>query len=261
MKTIKTLFKNLKRYSFLLQELVKKGIKLKYRRSYLGILWTLLEPLLTMLVLVFIFGELLGKGDETFPVYVLTGRLIYSYYASSTKACVSSIRRNAGMIKKVYVPKYLYPVSTVIYNYITFLISLVVLIAVSLVIGVYPTLYVFQVVVPLVILFILALGSGLILAALGVFFRDIEYIWDVATMLIMYASAIFYYPDELLSGNKGIVLQINPVFCIIDNFRSGVFGEAMDLSMMFYSLAFSLALLLIGAVVFRRKQDEFILHI
>lgn len=261
MKTLKKITDNFLKYRFLLSELVKKGIKLKYRRSYLGIFWTLLEPLLTMMVLTFVFGEILGRGDETFPVYVLCGRLLYSFYSSSTKSCSKTIRTNAGMIKKVYVPKYLYPLSSVLYNYIIFLISLIVLVAVALVLGVMPTLYLFQVFVPLIALFLLSLGSGLVLAVLGVFFRDIEYIWDVAVMLIMYTSAIFYYPDKIMSGSKAMVLKINPLFCIIDNFRSAIFGEAMDLSLCAYSLLFALCLIVIGVILFRKKQDEFILHI
>ena len=131
---------NLIQYKFLLSELVKKGIKLKYRRSYLGIVWSLLEPLLTMIVLTIVFGTLYGNTDKTFPVYILTGRLIYSYYSTATKSALKSIRANSAMIKKVYVPKYLYPLSTVIFNYIIFLISLIVLAAVSIVLGNKPTI-------------------------------------------------------------------------------------------------------------------------
>ena len=126
---------NLRQYQFLLSELVKKGIKLKYRRSYLGILWSMLEPLLSMVVLTIVFGTLYGNTDKTFPVYILSGRLLYSFYSSATKAALKSIRSNAAMIKKVYVPKYLYPLSTVIYNYIIFLISLVVLAIVGVILG------------------------------------------------------------------------------------------------------------------------------
>ena len=104
---------NLRQYQFLLSELVKKGIKLKYRRSYLGILWSMLEPLLSMVVLTIVFGTLYGNTDKTFPVYILSGRLLYSFYSSATKAALKSIRSNAAMIKKVYVPKYLYPLSEV----------------------------------------------------------------------------------------------------------------------------------------------------
>ena len=120
-------------YRFLLWELVKKGIKLKYRRSYLGIIWSLLEPLLTMIVLTIVFGTILGNHEKTFPVYILCGRLLYNFYSTSTKAGLSSIRKNAAMIKKVYVPKYLYTLSSILYNYIIFLISLLVLVAVGVV--------------------------------------------------------------------------------------------------------------------------------
>ena len=129
------------RYRFLLGELVKKGIKLKYRRSYLGIIWSLLEPLLTMIVLTIVFGTLFGNKDRTFPVYILTGRLLYTFYSSATKAALKSVRANSAMIKKVYVPKYLYPLSSVLFNYVIFLISLIVLVPVGAVLGVEPTLY------------------------------------------------------------------------------------------------------------------------
>ena len=146
---MKRLFKNFLKYRYLLRELIKKDIKLKYRRSYLGILWTLLEPLFTMIVLTLVFSGFYGKSDKTFPVYILTGRLLFTFFSNSTKAATKSIRSNAGMIKKVYVPKYIYPISTICSNFIFFLISLIVLVAVALVLGVYPTKYVFFAVVPI----------------------------------------------------------------------------------------------------------------
>lgn len=147
---MKTYIENFKKYRFLLWELVKKGVKLKYRRSYLGILWTLLEPLLTMIVLSIVFGTLFGNDDPHFPVYILCGRLMYSFFSSGTNGAMKAIRTNAGMIKKVYVPKYIYPLSSVLFNYIIFLISLIVLVAVGIVLKVYPTIYMLQAVVPLV---------------------------------------------------------------------------------------------------------------
>ena len=113
---------------YLLAELVKKGIKLKYRRSYLGILWSLLEPLMTTAVLTVVFGTLFDNKNKLFPLYILSGRLLYSFFSSGTKACSKAIRANAGMIKKVYVPKYLYPMSSVLFNFIIFMISLLVMI-------------------------------------------------------------------------------------------------------------------------------------
>ena len=252
---------NLRQYQFLLSELVKKGIKLKYRRSYLGILWSMLEPLLSMVVLTIVFGTLYGNTDKTFPVYILSGRLLYSFYSSATKAALKSIRSNAAMIKKVYVPKYLYPLSTVIYNYIIFLISLVVLAIVGVILGVKPTIYLLQAPVALLIILILSYGSGMFLATIGVFFRDIEYLWSVALMLIMYTCAIFYYPSKLLKSGWAWILKFNPLYCTIQIFRSAIFGELMYAPYVIYAAAFSVVITIIGLVCFKKKQDNFILYI
>lgn len=252
---------NLRQYQFLLSELVKKGIKLKYRRSYLGILWSMLEPLLSMVVLTIVFGTLYGNTDKTFPVYILSGRLLYSFYSSATKAALKSIRSNAAMIKKVYVPKYLYPLSTVIYNYIIFLISLVVLAIVGVILGVKPTIYLLQAPVALLIILILSYGSGMFLATIGVFFRDIEYLWSVALMLIMYTCAIFYYPSKLLKSGWAWILKFNPLYCTIQIFRSAIFGESMYAPYVIYAAAFSVVITIIGLVCFKKKQDNFILYI
>lgn len=249
------------RYRFLLAELVKKVIKLKYRRSYLGIVWSLVEPLLEMMVLAIVFGTLLGNEDPTFPVYILTGRLLYSFFSQGTKASLTSIRRNASMIKKVYVPKYLYPLSSVLSNYIIFGISLVVLVAVALLLGVYPTVHIFGVVVPLILLLILTLGAGMILATLGVFFRDLEYLWNVALMLVMYTCAIFYYPERILASGYSWILRLNPLYCVIALFRDSVFGRPFDMQMLLYATGVSVGALVIGLVIFRKNQDKFILHI
>ncbi len=248
-------------YRYLLAELVKKGIKLKYRRSYLGIIWTLIEPLLTMIVLTIVFGTLLGRGDRTFPVYVLSGRLLYSMFSTSTKTAMRAIRSNAGMIKKVYVPKYLYPLSGVLYNYVMFLLSLVVLLAVSVALGVHPNVYTFQAVVPLVTIFLLSLGVGMILATFSVFFRDLEYLWDVALMLIMYTSAIFYFPEKLLQSGYGFILRYNPLFCVIQSFRAAIYGQPMDMGNVVYALGFSLVALAAGFWAFYQKQDQYVLYI
>lgn len=253
---------NFNKYKYLLYELVKKGIKLKYRRSYLGIFWTLLEPLLTMIVLSYVFGSLYGKSDHTFPVYVLTGRLLYSFFSSSTKAAMKSIQNNAKMIKKVYVPKYIYPLSGVIYNYIIFLISLIVLLGVAVVLKVKPTVYLFQSIIPLLLIFIMSLGVGLILATLNVFFRDLEYLWSVGLMLIMYSCAIFYEPARLMKTGHEWVFAVNPVYHVIANFREAVlYGQPLSVQYLIPSLIFSFGTLIIGIFVFYKNQDKFILHI
>ena len=249
------------RYRFLLSELVKKGIVLKYRRSYLGMIWTLLEPLLNMIVLTFVFGTLFGNSDKTYPVYILSGRLLFTCFSQSTKAALRSIRANSGMINKVYVPKYLYPLSSVLYSYVIFGFSLIVLVAVALVLGVWPTIQILWVWLPLLLLVMLSLGAGMIFATLGVYFRDMEYLWDVAITLIMYLCAIFYYPDRFINAGYGWVLNLNPLYCVIATFRNCIFGNPLDWGQIGYAALFSLVALFIGIYVFRKKEDEFILHI
>jgi ABC-2 type transport system permease protein len=265
------LIRNFKKYRYLLGELIRKNIKLRYRRSYLGLLWTLIEPLLTMIVLTIVFEQMLGKGGKDpnipFPVYVLTGRLLYSAFSGSTNAAMKSIRGNSGMIKKVYVPKYMYPLSGIISNFVIFLLSLIVLVAV---IGVFVIMGKYKapvnwetalILVPLLNLLLLSVGVGLVLSTLCVFFRDIEYLWSVLLMLIMYCSAIFYYAKNITNPSTMILLKVNPVFGIIDNFRRSLFGWGIDYNLMLYSFGVSIIILIIGLYLFYRRQDDFILNI
>ncbi|MBO6108462.1 MAG: ABC transporter permease [Eubacterium sp.] len=270
---MKQKIKNLKKYKFLLRELVKKTIKLRYRRSYLGILWTLIEPLLTMIVLTIVFGQLLGRDSTDpafkgvpFPIYVLSGRLLYSFFSSSTNGAMKSIRNNSSMIKKVYVPKYIYPLSGVIANFLIFVISLIVLVGVMsffMINGEYRAPingYMILSVIPLINLFLMGTGVGILLSVMDVFFRDMEYLWSVLLMLIMYCSAIFYFPGRL-GEDAVLLLKCNPLFGIIYNFRVALFGHPFDGVLMLYTWGFTIVIFLIGIYAFYRKQDKFILYI
>lgn len=261
MSQLKESLQEFYRYRFLLSELVKKGIVLKYRRSYLGILWTMLEPLLNMVVLTFVFGTLLGNSDKSFPIYILSGRLLYTCFAQSSKAALRSIRANSGLINKVYVPKYLYPLSSVLYSYVIFGLSLVVLAIVALALGVYPTKYILLIWIPLLLLVLFSLGVGMLLSTMGVYFRDMEYLWEVGLTLVMYMCAIFYYPDRFIEAGFGWVLNLNPLYCIIASFRNCIFGNPLDMGQVLYAFLFSVIALIIGIYIFRKKEDEFILHI
>ncbi len=271
------------RYRYLLKELVIKGIKLKYRRSYLGLIWTLLEPLLTSMVLAFVFGNMLQRGgdvksDMPFTLYILAGRLIYSCFASCTKISMRSIRANQAMIKKVYVPKYLYPMSTVLYNYVLFLLSLIVLVIMMVFFTVTDKTYTavinlnsLQIFIPLLILFIGCVGAGLMLSTVCVFFRDLEYLWDVILMLIMYCSGVFYFVTEKM-GMAHSLIKFNPLYCVISNVRTIIAGKSIftsfdlyagysELKMMVYALGLSVISLVVGVFMFKKHQDNFILHI
>ena len=255
------MIRNFLKHRFLLAELVKKGIRLKYRRSYLGIVWSLIEPILTTIVLVIIFGTLFNNKEQTFPLYIICGRLLYTFFSQGTRQASTSIRKNSSMIKKVYVPKYLYPLSVVLYNYIIFLISLLVLILVAIYTRTPPTPLIWQVIPALILILMLTAGAGMFLATLNVFFRDIEYLWNVILMLIMYMCAIFYYPERLLESGFSWVLRYNPLYCIIDIFRGGMIGYQADLWDYGYAFVFSLVALVGGTWLFMKKQDDFILHI
>ncbi len=258
---MKRFLQNFKKYRFLLSQLVEKDIKLKYRNSYLGIIWTMLEPLLTMIVLTLVFSRLLGKSTQDFPVYILTGRLLFSFYSTASKQSLKAIRNHAGMIKKVYVPKYMYPVASILSNYVIFLISLIVLAGVAIVRHVTPTIWLLQAFVPLIVILGLAFGTGLILSAAAVFFRDLEYLWGVALMIIMYTSAIFYHAEDVVSEKNYWIFKLNPIYACIDNFRSAIFGEPMDLTETAYSACIAVVLTIVGIVTFYKNQDKFILHL
>ena len=253
--------KSLKTYSFLLSELVKRGIRLKYRRSYLGILWSLIEPLMTTVVLVIVFGTLFGRSRE-FPLYVITGRLLYGFFSNATKSGCKSVRRSASMIKKVYIAKYLYPLSSVIFNFIIFAISLLVILPICIYVRIAPHLvYVWQAIPALINLFLITLGASIILAVLNVFFRDIEYLWNVMLMIIMYLCAIFYPVERLMKSGWAWLLSLNPLYGCIELMRGAFIGYSADLYYMAYPFIFGIVSIIIGLIFFKAKQDEFILHL
>ena len=265
--------KNFYKYRYLLSEIVRKNIKLQYRNSVLGMFWTFLQPLLTTLVLVAVFGGIFGadrKGIVNYPIYLLCGRLIYEFFTQSTKRAMRSIRNSASVIKKVYVPKYIYPLSNVISTFVTFLISLTVLACFII------YFYFFSIKqpiinahfllapLPIIILLILSLGVGLILSTLEVFFKDIEYLYEVFCMLLFYVTPIFYNVEQLNITNKifKMALMANPLYSITEMFRDCVLnGVMINPNHLLYSLGFSLLTLVIGFALFYKKQDKFILHI
>jgi len=268
-------FKELYRYRYLLREIVAKNIKIQYRNSVLGIFWTLLQPLLTTLVLVFIFGRLFGTSDPkiiNFPIYVLCGRLLFEFYSQSTKRAMRSVTGSASVLKKVKVPKYIYPLSNVISNFITFLISMIVLVGFTLFFLLNPSgknpapvlnAHILLAPIPLLILFVLCTGVGLILATLSVFFKDIEYLYDVFTLLLFYVTPIFWTIERLRGDTlMETLLKGNPLYHIVEMFRDCVLrGQMFSYNSLLYALGFSLAMLLIGGLAFWRKQDRFILYI
>lgn len=258
---MKTQIKTFYSYKELLWEFVKKDIKLKYRNSFLGIIWSMLNPLLIMVVLTFIFSNLFKNTIPNFPVYCLSGRLIYDFFSQSTNQCMNSITGKSSLIKKIYVPRYLYPLSRTISSFIMFLISLIPLFLIMVVTKVNFTKEILLIIYPLICLFFICLGIGMILATINVFFRDMQHLYSIVLLIIMYASAIFYSPDIIDAKYAGI-LNLNPIFPIISVFRDCILYGRVTYAYSWVLISiYALVSMSIGILVFYKKQDEFILHI
>lgn len=252
---------NFTKYKFLLKELVKREIKAKYRNSVLGIFWSFLNPLLTMIVFTLIFSTIFKRDIPNFPVYVLTGRLMYEFFAGSTKAAMKSVRSNSNIMKNVYVPKYIYALSSILSEFVTFAISLVVLIVVMVVTGASFSVFNFLAIIPIALVLILCVGCGLILATINVFFRDIEYIYGVFTMLLMYGSALFY-PIDIIPAKFLPFFYANPVYAAISGFRDCILtGTFPGIQSMLYLGIFGAVSLIIGVSIFYKYQDKFIFYV
>lgn len=252
---------NFSKYRYLLKELVKRDIKIKYRRSVLGIFWSFLNPLLSMIVLTIIFSTIFAQNIENFPVYFLTGRLVFDFYSQGSKGAMKSIIKNAAIIKKVYVPKYMYSLGVILSSFVTFLLSLIVLFGVMIFTHVNFTIYVLYAIIPIFLLLMFTIGAGLILATVTVFFRDIEHLYGVFITMLMYGSAIFY-PASIIPEQFQFLFDLNPVYGIISLCReSFMYGHAFPLDSLLYVSIWSAGLLIMGIFLFYKYQDKFILHI
>lgn len=263
-----------KKYKNLLLELTRKNVKLKYRNSWLGIFWSFLQPLLNMAVLSVVFSGIFGRSDKyviCYPVFLFTGRLLFDFFTSSTKQAMTSFRRNSAIIKKVYVPKYMYPLSSIFSNFVTFAITMLCLICVWIffkVTGIsnghelYITWYALLFFVPMIILLVFSTGVGLILSVLSVYFRDIEYIWDVVTRLLFYMVPIIYPLQKITTDWIVVVIKINPLYSMIELFRQCVlYGYMMSGKLLLYSTVISVFTLLVGILIFNKASDKLIFHL
>ena len=182
-------------YRDLLKLLVSKDIKLKYRRSVLGYLWSILNPLLIMIVMAVVFSAMFKRNIENFPVYLFCGQLLFNFMNTSTHQAIYSITANAALLKKTYVPRYIFTVAKITSGMVDLVFSLGALIIVMVATGAHFswTCLLF----PFVILqlYVFCVGLGLFLAQANVFFRDIQYLWTIFVQLLMYMSAIFYSVD------------------------------------------------------------------
>lgn len=252
----------------LLIGLTGRDFKLKYRRSFLGILWSMLNPLLIMIVTTSVFSIILRVQpiDMPFAVYFITGSTLFNFFSEASSSSMSSIIYSASLIKKVYIPKYIFVLEKCSFSFINMLFSLIAMMGVILfyvITGeVQLHLTVFLIFIPMIFIFIFSVGVGLMLSALSVFFRDITHIWGVVMTAWMYLTPIIYPIETLRDHGLEWVVRLNPLFYFVDDFRSlmirGVFPE-MDHFLI--SCGICGGTLLLGMLIFRKFQDRFILHI
>jgi lipopolysaccharide transport system permease protein len=246
---------------FLLKQLVKRDLTSKYKDSVLGILWSFFNPLLVMLVFTAIFSMLFGGDIQNYPVYFLSGRVIFDFYSHATKGAMNSVRKNAALLKKIYVPKYMFSISAICYEFINFLISFVILFGVMLITGAQFHLTALFAIVPIIFLVLLIFGAGLILAVCNTYFTDIGYLYNVFMLVLMYSSALFY-PMEIVPAKVQIIFSLNPVYSAISCFRETVvYGVMPNMGTLAYLITFSISTLLIGILLFNIYEKRLALEL
>ena len=183
MQNLKNSFAGFWKYRYLLQNLITRDFKLKYRRSVLGVAWSVLNPLLTCLVMWAVFGALFnqrGQGIEDFPLFLIIGQLMFNFFRESTAMAMESVLKNGPLLRKVYIPKYIFPLEKCCFALVNFFFSLVALFIVALLTWSHISVNtVLLAIYPIVMLFAFSLGVGLILSTMYVFVRDIMHIWEV----------------------------------------------------------------------------------
>ena len=258
---MKTAWQHFLKYKPLLKELVSRDLKVKYRRSFLGYVWSLLNPLLMMCVMTLVFSYMFRFDIPNFPLYLITGQTLWTFFNESTNMSMYSVLQNGALIKKVYIPKFIFPISRVLSSFVTMSFSLAAIVIVMIVTKApfYWTILLFP--VPLIFLLLFATGIGMVLSALSVYFRDITHLYGVLTLAWTYLTPIFY-PVSALPEEIVPIVQGNPMSSYITFFREIVlYGTVPEPAMWFRCALISLAALVVGLAVFRKMQRNFILYI
>lgn len=252
---------NFLKFNPLLMELVARDIKIKYRRSVLGVLWTLLNPLCMMIILSVVFSNLFKFDIENFPLYILSGQVVFNFFSDATNGALSSIIGSAPLIKKVYVPKYLFVLSRVFSSFINLMASFTALLIVMVATRTELHWTSFLVPVPLMLLVLFSLGIGLILAAITVKFRDVMHLYSVFITALLYLTPVIY-PMSILPAWLSKIVMLNPITNIMIMFRNVMLNNTVfSISSLVIAIVETVAALAIGLFVFYKNQDKFILNI
>jgi len=249
------------RFKNLLRLQVRRDFIARYRKSVLGVLWSLLNPLLTMLVMTVVFSYVFRFQIENFPVYLLSGQLIFGFFSEATNTAMGSIIGSEGIIKKVYVPKYIFPLSKVLSSLVNLVFSFLAFLFVFIITGVQFQWTMLLLPIPIIYTFVFSLGISMLMSSLAVFFRDLRYLYGIFLTMLMYMTPIFY-PVDVIPEWFLPIYGLNPIYHFVDYFRElSLMGNVPDLWSNIVCIGFALAALCIGTVVFMKQQDKYILYI
>ncbi len=247
---------HLLRYRDLVWYLVARDLKVRYRRSTIGFLWTMLQPLLTMGVLAVVFSAVFRFEISNYPVYALSGILFWNFFSQSVVSSMNSLKTNAGLLRKLPLPKAVFPVAAVISGLVNLLLALIPLFAILIATGhpLRPALFFLPLSILLAVAF--TLGAGLLLSPLAAFFSDVVELVNVLLLLGMYLTPVFY-PQEIIPLDYRWVVRFNPLRSVLEVFRDPIyFGKVPPLSHLAVTLVIAVLALLIGIVAFRRSSDR-----
>lgn len=252
--------KNLLSYRDLIQTLVVRDLKVRYRRSIIGFLWSMLQPLLLMVVFHFVFSHLFvikGYRIRSYPVFALSGILFWNFFQQSIVSSMNSLKANAHILQKLPVPMAVFPIATVISGLVNLLLALLPMLGILVVTGhpIGPQLLFLPVSILLAVLF--TLGAGLLLAPLAVFFNDVIELVTVILTLLFYMTPIIY-PKEMLEGQSFFwVVRFNPIRSVLEVFRDPIhLSKIPPLSHLSVTLGITLLALVLGAWAFRKTSDR-----
>ncbi|MCF0146431.1 MAG: ABC transporter permease [Eubacterium sp.] len=247
-------------HSFFFKQLVKRDFNQKYKRTVLGMAWSVISPLLTLLVMRLVFTQFFGRTMEHYTTYLFCGNLVMHYFREATTNGMSSLMGNAGIITKINVPKYLFLLSRNVSSLLNFALTLGVFFIFCAIDQITFSWKMILLVYPIFWLLVLNIGVGLILSGAFVFFRDIQYLYTVFLMLLQYLSAIFYNIDSF-SPTTQKLFMFNPVYVIIRYFRLIVIDRVIP-SPEHHSLcaAYAILTVLIGGLIYKRMNQKFVYH-
>lgn len=259
----KNIITNFKKYSFLLHQLISRDFKVKYKRSVLGVLWSLLYPLLNMAVMALVFSNIFkfSTPGVNYLVYVLSGLVMFNYFSEASNLAMSSIVANFPLINKIYIPKYIFPFSKCLFVGINFLLTLIPLYIVIFATGTGMNIYHLALPYAYICLFMFTLGMGLILATISVFLRDMFYIYGIVISLWTYLTPIMY-DIALISPELQMFFKLNPMYHYINFIRRIILYNEMPAPFTFAVCGVSaIFFLVVGLIVFKKNQDKFIYYV